>query len=409
VLRPGYANPAQVLLGSEKKIEAATQNRDFGQLYQLVWKGIDSLLRGVKKVYYSPAGVLNNVSFSALCVQGGEKENSPGNNLLVTRGEVTSSSSKDMKFCQSVLMDRYELHQLSTTRYLADGSLEKGLPLRKEVALIGGVNYDVIPKTGSGAKNEESEADFAFHINLKSETSGIGKNKRSGNGFGFPMPYLPGTNEEVQSISNLLKPSWKVQTRSGEMATEKQFKASLSASRPGVLHIATHGFAFPEPEEKRTNNSLMMMEKPTYKVSEDPMVRCGLMLSGSNISWTGNPQKMIEKTGEDGILTAAEVAGMDLSDTKLVVLSACETGRGKIEGSEGTMGLKRGFKLAGVEQLIVSLWAVPDKETSELMTIFYSDLAKTLNPVVSFEKAQKEMRKRYPADPEKWAGFVLVR
>ena len=139
------------------------------------------------------------------------------------------------------------------------------------------------------------------------------------------------------------------------------------------------------------------------------MVRCGLMLSGSNISWTGNPQKMLEQTGEDGILTAAEVANLDLSNTKLVVLSACETGLGKIEGSEGTFGLKRGFKLAGVEQLIVSLWSVPDKETMELMTLFYTDLAQSLNPVISFEKAQKEMRNRYPTEPDKWAGFVLVR
>ena len=139
------------------------------------------------------------------------------------------------------------------------------------------------------------------------------------------------------------------------------------------------------------------------------MVRSGLMLSGSNISWTGSSQKMIEQTGEDGILTAAEVANMDLSKTKLVVLSACETGLGKIEGSEGTFGLKRGFKLAGVEQIIVSLWSVPDKETMELMTLFYADLTRTQNPVVSFEKAQKEMRNKYPTEPEKWAGFVLVR
>ena len=82
---------------------------------------------------------------------------------------------------------------------------------------------------------------------------------------------------------------------------------------------------------------------------------------------------------------------------------------GKIEGSEGTFGLKRGFKLAGVEQMIVSLWSVPDKETMELMTLFYTDLAKTLNLVTSFAKAQKEMRNKYPTEPVKWAGFVLVR
>jgi CHAT domain-containing protein len=118
---------------------------------------------------------------------------------------------------------------------------------------------------------------------------------------------------------------------------------------------------------------------------------------------------MLAKTGEDGILTALEVSNLPLRNTKLVVLSACETGLGKIEGSEGTFGLKRGFKLAGVEQIIVSLWSVPDKETMELMELFYTDLSKTHSAVISFEKAQKEMRIKYPSEPEKWAGFVLVR
>ena len=112
---------------------------------------------------------------------------------------------------------------------------------------------------------------------------------------------------------------------------------------------------------------------------------------------------------ENGVLTALEVSQLNLRNTKLVVLSACETGLGQIEGSEGTFGLKRGFKLAGVEQMIVSLWSVPDKETKELMTIFYTDLAQTMDPVSSFQYAQNQMRDKYPIYPEKWAGFVLVR
>jgi CHAT domain-containing protein len=91
------------------------------------------------------------------------------------------------------------------------------------------------------------------------------------------------------------------------------------------------------------------------------------------------------------------------------VLSACKTGLGQIEGGEGTFGLKRGFRLAGVEEIVMSLWSVPDKETTELMGLFYGDLSRTLNPVVSFQRAQSEMRRRHPDDPEFWAGFVLVR
>ena len=137
-----------------------------------------------------------------------------------------------------------------------------------------------------------------------------------------------------------------------------------------------------------------------------------LLLSGVVLTGANLPPETDElgiPTGRDGILTAEEVVNLDLRNTELVVLSACETGLGKIEGSEGTFGLKRGFKLAGVEQMIVSLWSVPDKETMELMTLFYEDLTQSLNPVISFEKAQKQMRESYPTRPDLWAGFVLVR
>jgi CHAT domain-containing protein len=147
----------------------------------------------------------------------------------------------------------------------------------------------------------------------------------------------------------------------------------------------------------------------SYRSSTNPMVRSGLILAGGNGAWTGSDTLTKLGAEQNGILTALEVSQLNLKKTKLVVLSACETGLGKIEGSEGTFGLKRGFKLAGVEQIIVSLWSVPDKETMELMTLFYTDLAQTLNPVISFEKAQKEMRNRYATEPDKWPGFVLVR
>jgi Tfp pilus assembly protein PilF len=410
VVRPDYEYPKLVSLGGEEDIRTATQNKDFSALYNEAWKGIDSLLVGVKRVYYSPAGELNNVSFLALCME--EDNELVATNKDKNRGLVIGSNKTTTKACNAVLMDKYELNQLTTTRYLADGTLKKEKPMQPSLALVGGINFDDVPDNTKEADKEQSNEDFAFHANLNkrsASTNGKKRGKRSSSNYGKKMDPLPGTKEEVVNIAGLLNTSnWKVQTKSDKKAGEYEFKKELETKAPGVLHIATHGFAFPD-EAKKETKLMDMNQKSTYKVSEDPMVRCGLMLGGSNISWTGNPQKMIEQTGDDGILTAAEVANLDLSNTKLVVLSACETGLGKIEGSEGTFGLKRGFKLAGVEQMIVSLWSVPDKETMELMTLFYSDLTKTLNPVTSFEKAQKEMRAKYPTDPEKWAGFVLVR
>src|SRR5690606_29954594 len=97
---------------------------------------------------------------------------------------------------------------------------------------------------------------------------------------------------------------------------------------------------------------------------------------------------------------------MFLGNTKLTVMSACETGLGDIQGSEGVYGLQRAFKIAGVEYLIMSLWQVPDKETAEFMKLFYSNLILEHNIQTAFNKAQSTMRKKYA--PYYWAAFVLT-
>ena len=97
---------------------------------------------------------------------------------------------------------------------------------------------------------------------------------------------------------------------------------------------------------------------------------------------------------------------MNLGNTQLVVLSACETALGDVKGSEGVFGLQRGFKMAGAKKIIVSLWQVPDKETAELMTAFYTYWMKGKTINEAFYQAQADMRKKYPAFY--WAAFVLV-
>ena len=384
IVRPGYEYPKLVKLGSELNIKNSSSQKEFSELYNYVWKGIDSLLIGVKKIYYSPVGELNNVSFSALMSE-------------------TNNQSDSTKSNWSYLIDRFDLHQVTTTRYLADGTLKKNESIPLSIKLMGGVNYSDLPLAKDSVVINEATEDLALQINLENEVIDPKSNR------GGKINYLKGSEIEVKEIAKTLKNSgWETTISDGKNAGEYQFKSELKEKSPGIIHISTHGFAFPEKETKE-ENGFQMRETATYKVSEDPMVRCGLMFSGANISWNGDSKKMIETSGDDGILTAAEVANLDLSNTKLVVLSACETGLGKIESSEGTFGLKRGFKLAGVDQIIVSLWKVPDNETMELMTLFYSELALTKDIDSSFNKAQKEMRNHYPYEPEKWAGFVLVR
>ena len=136
------------------------------------------------------------------------------------------------------------------------------------------------------------------------------------------------------------------------------------------------------------------------------MIRSGLLLAGANHAWkTGKPFK---PDMEDGILTAYEISQMDLSNTELVVLSACETGLGDIQGNEGVYGLQRAFKIAGAKYLMMSLWQVPDFQTQELMTVFYQKWLTEKMPIPdAFHEAQQTMRKKYE-HPYFWAGFVLV-
>jgi CHAT domain-containing protein len=111
---------------------------------------------------------------------------------------------------------------------------------------------------------------------------------------------------------------------------------------------------------------------------------------------------------DDGILTAYEVSNLYLPNTRLVVLSACETGLGDIQGSEGVYGLQRAFKMAGVQNLIMSLWKVPDVETAEFMEIFYSNLFDGKSVNNAFYLAQTQMKNKYRAEPYKWAAWILV-
>ena len=135
------------------------------------------------------------------------------------------------------------------------------------------------------------------------------------------------------------------------------------------------------------------------------MFRSGLVLAGGNNAWRG---EALVPGKEDGILTAYAVAQMDLSNTDLAVLSACETALGDLRGNEGVFGLQRAFKMAGVKQLIISLWPVPDVETTAVMTLFYHNWLIGQSTREALRNTQLQIRKKYPQKPYYWAGFVLV-
>ena len=364
IIRKSDLNPILVNLCTEKQLKGINPKEGFSSFYPLVWAPLEEYLKNINTIYYSPVGTLNTIPFNALY------------------------SKKSNEF----LINKYTLHQLTSTRYLAMGLKDKAIEkIEKSITLVGGVNYDYL--TGDN-----------IEINKSSDFASRGANPT------VAFEFLKGTKLEVETINKSLKLNgWETSLLEQNEATEENIEKLENQNAKGVLHIATHGFAF----EDATGNSASIDENSIrYKFSNNtnPMKRCGLIFAGGNWAWIGSGEfTKRNPEAEDGILTAAQVALLNLKKTKLVVLSACETGLGKIEGGEGVFGLKRAFKLSGVEQIIVSLWEVPDNETMQLMTLFYEDLAKTQNAIVSFEKAQKEMCKRYPTQPDLWAGFVLVR
>jgi len=207
---------------------------------------------------------------------------------------------------------------------------------------------------------------------------------------------LPGTEIEVTEIAKLLQQSqWRQRTLLGAEAKELALKDML---KPKVLHIATHGFF-----QEDISGDL------TY--ANNPLFRSGILLSGAAntlaVAKEGSLRGNVELGKEDGILTAFEAMNLNIDNTDLVVLSACETGLGDIKNGEGVYGLQRAFKVAGVRSILMSLWKVNDQTTQELMVIFYKNWLGGLSKRAAFNKAQQQLKVKYP-HPYYWGAFVLI-
>jgi CHAT domain-containing protein/tetratricopeptide (TPR) repeat protein len=212
---------------------------------------------------------------------------------------------------------------------------------------------------------------------------------------------LPGTEREALAIKAAL-PEASLLLR--EQATETALKQSRA---PRILHIATHGFFLnnqkASPVETRAvadDDSLppsMRLNRWAEKI-EDPLLRSGLALAGVNERRSGD---------DDGVLTALEVASLDLWGTRLVVLSACNTGIGEVKNGEGVYGLRRALVLAGSETQVLSLWPVSDKETRSLMAGYYRRLLKGEGRGEALRQIQLGMLKDPKLrHPHYWGNFI---
>ena len=214
---------------------------------------------------------------------------------------------------------------------------------------------------------------------------------------------LPGTKKEVLEINNILKTSrWETKSYTGADAKEDVIK---SVKSPRILHVATHGFFLENLDDNEGGSSFSMINQ--NKAVDNPLMRSGLYLN--NAGDVLNEAKGIasNQVGE-GVLTAYEAMNLNLNATDLVVLSACETGRGEIQIGEGVYGLQRAFQIAGAKAVIMSLFKVSDAATQELMNIFYRNwISKGMDKRKAFIEAKKEMMKTRP-QPLYWGSFVMV-
>lgn len=264
----------------------------------------------------------------------------------------------------------YNLMRLSSTREIALGP-DKSSKV-SDMALFGGITYGI----GDIADLYRDPSPYYLADNAKRESGE------------FLIP-LPGTALEADEIHELMSASLSVDKFTGENATEECFK-SLDGRGISIIHIGTHGYF---------RNDMSMMNLGGY----NPLLSSGLYFAGAqNTLWDYPDRSMTE----DGVLNAHEISMMDLRGLRLTVLSACETGRGLI-GADGVFGLQRGFKQAGAQSILMSLWKVDDDATRMLMGSFYSAILEGMNQYDALKAAQKAVRKVYP-DPQYWAAFIII-
>lgn len=321
------------------------QKNNYQDIYQLIVAPLEKEFNGKKKLKISPSGLTFKIAFAAL------------------------------PYKKDYLSDYFQISYVSNS---AQSNIETPTVLN-DMVLFGGIDYNL----DSTSIYQSSSLSYAT------------RSMRYGNENEY-WSYLPGTKAEVVGIKNIFNQE-NITLHAGNEASEEVIKSWTTA--PQFIHFATHGFYFtPEQSTERGKKQMALTQ------NENPLLRAGLILAGGNYAWRkGEPYKDME----DGILSAYELSLLDLSSTKLVVLSACETGLGDIQGSEGIYGLQRGLKMAGVDYIISSLWQVPDEQTKELMLHFYTYYQKGDSIPKAFEKAQKSLREKYP--PFYWAAFVLTR
>jgi CHAT domain-containing protein/Tfp pilus assembly protein PilF len=328
-----------------------------------IFEPLSPLFGDLTRLLISPEGALNLIPFAALVDERGR-----------------------------YLVERYSISYLSSGRDL----------LRMQVSRKSRSGPLVVADPDFGGQRQVEATRLLKQV--KAAQKKFVREEASATAFSqFYFPALPHTAEEGETIGALLPGATLLTKR---QASKEALRQSQS---PAILHIATHGFFLedlklsPTGEQslqkspRDASRRLKQVKKDGSRI-ENPLLRAGLALAGANE----------QKKGGDGILTALEMTGLNLWGTKLVTLSACDTGVGEVRNGDGVHGLRRALTLAGAETQVISLWAVSDRWTRELMVAYYRRLRQGQGRGGALRQAQLEMFKDVKRrHPYYWASFIL--
>ncbi len=328
---------------------------DDNESYNQYWKPIQDKLdglskKGYSKIYFSADGIYHKINLNVL------QNPKTGKYLVEEQNVQLITSSRDLIEQKDNLKKNFEEYN---------------------AFLLGYPSYNLNGKDTLKTNGEDRSLNGLQRI-IGAQTV---------------VPVLEGTKIETNKINSLLKQN-NISTTllQNQEATEENIKA---LKNPTILHFATHGFFI---NEITTGEAKTLQEAEDRSLLKNPFLRSGLLLAGCQ-----NPQ-----TGEeDGILSAEEAMNLNLDETELVVLSACETGLGDVHNGEGVYGLQRAFRQAGAKTVIMSLWKVSDEATQLLMTTFYDEFLSGKSKRKAFKIAQLKLKSTYP-EPYYWGAFVMV-
>jgi CHAT domain-containing protein/Flp pilus assembly protein TadD len=337
--------------------------------YIQFWEPINKELRGIKKVYVSLDGVYNQLNLETLF------------------------NPQEGKY----LIDETDVQVVSSTRDLVERNEDSRF--RGNNSLINTAELFGDPKFNLDSTQHEMLSSNYIKADNANMERGIIDSLMTRGG----ISALPGTRNEIDNIYRLFKAEgWKVNEHIGENALEEALK---SVKSPRILHITTHGVFLNDID--KSNQDDRMFGMATKRFAENPLLRSMLLFAGAENTINKKGDNTTDTRTDDGLLTAYEAQNLNLDETDLVVLSACETGLGEIKNGEGVYGLQRAFIEAGAKSLIMSLWKVSDEATQELMTSFYSNWLSGKTKRQAFREAQQELMKQHP-QPYYWGAFVLV-